>query len=477
MSEGKSLTIFQMNDSHGYMELHPELFWSGDHAEYRMAGGYARIASLLGEADSEKSLAFDCGDTFHGTYLPVQTKGEAMVPVLNTLGFDAMTAHWEFAYGPEQILRLTKRLKYPMLAINCYDKNTGGPIFKPFTIIEKNDLLVGIIGIASNIVDKTMPPSFSEGLRFTLGRKELPGYIKQLRRERADIIIVISHLGFPQDAKLASEVDGVDIWLSGHTHNRLPEPVYVNDTAIIQSGNHSSFLGRLDIEVENGSIDICHKLMAVGEDVTPDHDVEEIINRALEPHREYLGSVVGRTEIGLNRNTILESTMDNFLLQSILDTSGAQIAFSNGWRYGAPISPGPVKMNDLYNIMPMDTPVSLVNLTGREIWMMMEVNLERTFSRDPYEQMGGYVKRCLGLNVYFKMENPPGSRVQEIFVQGLPLRPDEVYNVAFLTYQAVPGKYGQDDREELDIGAVGAMEAFLAKGPVDTGLKGSVVAV
>jgi 2',3'-cyclic-nucleotide 2'-phosphodiesterase (5'-nucleotidase family) len=133
-------------------------------------------------------------------------------------------------------------------------------------------------------------------------------------------------------------------------------------------------------------------------------------------------------------------------------------------------------MNDLYDIMPMNPPVSLVKLTGREIWNMMEENLELTFSRDPYNQMGGYVKRCRGLNVYFKMENPPGARIQEIFAQGKQLKMDEVYSAAFLMQQSVLPKYGQD-RKDTDIRAVDAMRRLLAKGPVRAELRGSVVAV
>lgn len=476
MTRSKSLTVFQINDSHGYLEMHPELYWSGDHAEYRLAGGYARIASLIDAESEDRTLAFDCGDTIHGTFLPVQTEGRAMIPILNALGFAAMTAHWEFAYGPKQFMSLARELKYPVLAINCYRKSSEGLAFPPSMVIEKNGLLVGVIGIASNIVDKTMPPSYSKGLRFTLGREELPEHIKLLRQDRADLIIVISHLGFPQDARLASEVEGVNIWLSSHTHNRLYEPAYINGTAMIQSGCHGSFLGRLDLEVDGEHIKVSHRLMVVGQEVNPHSQVEETINRALDPHRQTLETIMGKTDTALNRNTILESTMDNFLLQSLLDASGSEVAFSNGWRYGAPVPVGPVTMNELYNIMPMNPPVSLVKLTGREIRNMMEENLELTFSRNPYNQMGGYIKRCLGLNIYFKMENPPGARIQELFVQGRRLKPDAVYSAAFLTQQAVPPKYGRD-RKEADIRAVDAMEAFLAKGPVRAELKGSIVAV
>ncbi len=478
MLESKRLTIFQLNDSHSYLKPHPELFWSGDRAEYRTAGGYSRIATLMEiKRREDEVLAFDCGDTLYGTYPSVKSKGTVMLPILNFLGLDAMTAHWEFAHGPERFKYLAKELKYPVLAINCYENKTHDLIFPPFTILEKNDLLVGVIGIASNIVDKVMPAAFSEGLYFSLGKDELPEYVLQLLRERVDLIIVVSHLGFPQDVRLAEEVKGVDIWLSGHTHNRLFEPVYVNGSVIIQSGCHGSFLGRIDLEFDAGKVKrLSHRLLPVNEDTKPHSEADELICRAVEPHREFLERVAGEIKTALNRNTVLESTMDNFLLKSLIDLTGADLAFSNGWRYGAPVPIGPVTVNDLYNIIPMNPPVSLVKLTGREIWNMMEENLERTFSRDPYHQMGGYVKRCLGLNLYFKIENPPGTRIQEIFVKGRHLLPEMICSAAFVTDQGVPLKYGKE-RVTLEVKVVDAMERLLSQGPQRADLKGSVVAV
>ena len=478
MFSARKLTLFQLNDSHGYLEPHQELFWSGDHNECRMAGGYARVASLMEETSRvTPALAFDCGDTFHGTYLPVKSRGRAMLPITNALAFNAMTAHWEFAYGPAGFRSLAKELNYPVLAINCYEVNTGELAYAPFTILERGGLLVGVIGIASSIVDKVMPHQFSDGLRFTSGREELPFYIMQLQQERVDLIIVISHLGFPQDMKLAREVQGVNIWLSGHTHNRLCRPEYVNGAALIQSGCHGSFLGRIDLEVEGVRVNIrSHKLAPVSLDVAPHPEVEELIRREMQPHRDFLDEVVGCTRTCLNRNTIMESTMDNFLLQSLIDLTGAEVAFCNGWRFGAPVPGGPITANDLYNIIPMNPPVSRVLLSGREIWSMMEENLERTFSRDPSQQMGGYVKRCLGLNLYFKVENPPNTRIQELFIRGHRLQPDRIYTVAFVTEQGVPLKYGTN-RMDLEVRAVEAMERFLAKGRVKADLMGSIVAV
>ena len=117
-----------------------------------------------------------------------------------------------------------------------------------------------------------MPSSYSEGLYFTLGVKKLASIIDTLREEeKTDFIILVSHLGFPQDMKLLSEVKGVDICLSGHTHNRLYKPVLQGKTIFIQSGCHGSFIGRLDIEVEGARIiNYEHRLIEVEAGIKPD---------------------------------------------------------------------------------------------------------------------------------------------------------------------------------------------------------------
>jgi 2',3'-cyclic-nucleotide 2'-phosphodiesterase (5'-nucleotidase family) len=107
----------------------------------------------------------------------------------------------------------------------------------------------------------------------------------------------------------------------------------------------------------------------VDDRIPEDPEIEELVSRALDPHRDFLSRVVGETSVGLNRNTILESTMDNFVLQSIISLGGAEVAFSNGWRYGAPVPPGPITVNDLYNMMPTNPlspgSTSLAKRSGR----------------------------------------------------------------------------------------------------------------
>lgn len=482
MSKSKSVTILQINDTHAYFELHNELFWVGNKAVYRKAGGYARIATIFKKIRDEirdKVVVLDNGDTIHGTFGAVNSKGKSLVPILNELNLDAMTAHWEFAFGPENFRKIVRMLNFPMLAINCYYKKSNNLVFQPFRIIDVDGLQVGVIGIAATIVDKTMPKHFSEGIYFTLGNKELPEHIRQLREiEKVDLIVVLSHLGYPQEVKLAKEVDGIDVLLSGHTHNRLYDAVVVNDTLIMQSGCHGSFVGRLDLEVRNGRVHrVSHKLIDVDESIKPDCCVDSLVCKVLDKHQSMLNDVVGHTKTALNRNLVMESTMDNFLLQALGEVSGEKIVFSNGWRYGAPVVAGPVLVNDLWNIIPTNPKVSVCKLGGEELWDMMEENFELTFSSDPYNQMGGYVKRCFGLNVYFKVENPEGKRIQEFYVNGKRLNKSKVYDVCFVTIQGVPEKYGAN-RESLGITAIRALKEYLEKNEtVSSELIGTIVPI
>jgi hypothetical protein len=125
----------------------------------------------------------------------------------------------------------------------------------------------------------------------------------------------------------------------------------------------------------------------------------------------------------------------------------------------------------------MNPPVSTVELTGEELKTMLEENLERTFSCDPYQQMGGYVKRCLGLNVYFKLENPSGHRIQKLFADDEEVQPGQYYTAAFVTPQGVPQKYGRN-RENRSERIIDALRTCLdSHRPLYAELRGTFVAV
>jgi hypothetical protein len=109
--------------------------------------------------------------------------------------------------------------------------------------------------------------------------------------------------------------------------------------------------------------------------------------------------------------------------------------------------------------------------------MMLEENLEHLFARDPYNQMGGYLKRCMGLNLYFKVENPHGQRIQELYIAGKKLNMDQTYRAAYVTSQGVPSNYGKK-RDQLDVTAVEALLNYLSRNqPLKAELQGTVITI
>ncbi len=461
-----TLTFLQINDTHSYLELHHEHFYGPKGIEVRQAGGYARLKSLVDQIRGEEKhvLLFDNGDTIHGTYDAVKSKGWNMVPVLREMAFDAMTFHWDSAYTPANLLEISKAVGYPVLALNVYDLETGERPFAPYLIKEVGELKIGIIGLAANFIDEMMPASFHEGVRFTVGKEELPEMINELKEQGVDLILLLSHNGFAQDIQLLKEVQGIDLCLSSHTHNRIHEPVYVGNAVVIQSGSHGSFLGKLTMEFDGKIKEVSHELIEITPDLPEEPKIKQKVEDSLAENRGKLGEVVGCTKTLLHRATSLHATMDDMLLEAMLQASGAQIAFSNGWRYGVPIPPGDITLGELYQIVPMDPPLRRTIMTGKEIMDMIEKNLESTYSCNPEEQKGGYVKRMRGIQVYIKIENPCQLRIQEILVGDEKLEEEKEYDVVYITKQGVPfDRYGQLHRD-MDISAIEAMRSFLARG-------------
>jgi len=180
-----------------------------------------------------------------------------------------------------------------------------------------------------------------------MGNEELPDHIRTLRNTERVILSWCFRPWLSAGCETASEVAGIDILLSGHTHNRMDRPLVVNGATIIQSGCHGSFVGRLDLELNKGKVVLLrHKLISVDDSIPEDAAMQRVVERIVAPHREMLSEIVGHTGTALNRNTMLEATMDNLLLQAVAEAAGTGIAFSNGWRYGAPIPVGPVTVND-----------------------------------------------------------------------------------------------------------------------------------
>ncbi len=435
MKASGTLTFIQLNDMHAQMNLHWEYFWENGREVYRKAGGFARLATLIQQirAQHKDSLLVDCGDEIHGTGVAQWTQGAAIVPPLKALGIDAMTpGNWEFGFGPEVLRTRIAEMGFPVLGCNVHQAATNLPEFRPCIVREASGIRIGLIGVTSPIVIERMPKHFGQGLRFADPLEALPRHVNELReKEKVDLVVLISYMGLPQDLKLAEAVHGIDIVLSSHTHDRLARPLVVGRTVIIQSGFSGSFLGRLTVQVANGHV--CafeHELIEVAESTEPDSALQSIVDEQIGPHRDRLNEVVGSIASPLHRMAVLESPMDNLITDSYLSLTQADVAFSHGWRYGAPVVAGDVTQADLWQIIPTNPEVFTARMTGDEIRNTLEESLESVYAPNALRQKGGYPIRVSGLSAVVRINNPKGARVQQLDIGGTPYRSDRLYTVA-----------------------------------------------
>jgi sulfur-oxidizing protein SoxB len=477
MKSTKKLTFVQQNDTHAQFELHWELFWENGKPAYRKAGGFARIATLVREIRSQNPdacLLIDCGDEIHGTGVAQWTEGAAVVPILRAMGVDVLTpGNWEFGFGPEVLRTRAAEMGFPVLACNVVDAITGKPEFAATTVREVGGVRVGLVGITSPIVTERMPKRFGQGLRFLDALEVLPPHIHELRRKhKAELIVMVSHMGLPQDVAIAKNVPGIDIILSSHTHDRLARPMVVGKTILIQSGFSGSFLGRLDVEIAGGQVSgFTHELIEVSESVEPDPAMQSLVNELLKPYRERLTPVVGQTETPLHRMTVLEAPMDNLITDSYLALTGGDVAFSHGWRYGAPVIAGDLTKGDLWQIIPTNPQLFTAKLMGIQILSMLESSFESVFASDPLRQKGGYPVRVSGLNAAVRINNPVGSRIQHLEIGGTRYSPDRLYNVVGAGEQDLA--YA-DEKQDAGFSAIEAIERYCGKhAPVSAGMTNS----
>ncbi|MEH7886217.1 bifunctional UDP-sugar hydrolase/5'-nucleotidase [Bacillus sp. JJ1609] len=458
----KKLTIIQQNDIHGSLDLHHELFWQGNTPELKQTGGLPRLAKYVKDLKSQNDnvLFLDGGDLFHGTLPLVSTKGEALLPALEKMQLDAwVPGNWDFAYGKEQLELLANSLPFPTLACNVTSEDPADTFLKPFTIKEVQGIKVGIIGLTYPYVDETMPDSFSKGLVFSKGVDETRKCVTELKGQ-VDLVLLLSHMGLPLDVELATLVDGIDIILSGHSHDRIEQPITVNGTVVVQAGSSSSFLGKLDVTLENGKMeDYQYELVAMDERFPDDEEMAGIIADILEPYQQERTNVVGKTDSILHRMTLNEAPMDKLITDAYLNAFDTDLAFSHGWRYGTPVPSGDITEYDLHTIIPTNPELFTMEMTGERLVKALEKNLEMVFSRDPFKQKGGYILRSSGLFMAFKPYNPEGNRIQKLLIGGEEIDMGKNYKIAGGGRQLFKG--AEADKTYHGVHAIEVIKQFL----------------
>ncbi|MDF1716736.1 MAG: thiosulfohydrolase SoxB [Antarcticimicrobium sp.] len=407
---------------------------------YGRVGGLDRMSTVINaiRADRPDALLLDGGDTWHGSMTCYKTAGQDMVNVMNALKPDAMTFHWEFTLGSERVNEIVEGLPFAALGQNIFDAEWDEPaeLFKPYKFFERGGAKVAVIGQAFPYMPIANPgwmfPEYSFGIR----DEHMQEMVDEVRGMGADLVVCLSHNGFDVDKKMAGVVKGIDVILSGHTHDALPEPVQVGSTFIIASGSNGKFVSRVDLDVRDGQMmGLRHKLIPVFSDViAPDPAVTRLIDDQRAPFKSELEEVIGQTDSLLYRRGNFNGTWDDLICDALISEREADIAMSPGVRWGPSILPGQdITREDIFNVTSMTYGQAYrTEMTGEFIKVVLEDVGDNLFNPDPYYQQGGDMVRVGGLGFRIDISKPQGERFSEMTLlkTGEAIDPAKSYVVA-----------------------------------------------
>ena len=235
---------------------------------------------------------------------------------------------------------------------------------------------------------------------------------------------------------MASVVPGIDVILSGHTHDALPEPVVVGSTIVLPSGSNGKFVSRVDLDIRDGRMmGYRTKLIPIFSDViAPDAEVAAIIDAERAPYLPELTEVLGRTDSLLYRRGNFNGTWDDLICDALLSERDAQIALSPGVRWGPSLVPGQdITREDVFGVTSMSYGQAYRSeMTGEFLKVILEDVADNIFNPDPYYQQGGDMVRTGGLGYRIDVSKPQGERISEmtLLATGERIDPSHSYVVA-----------------------------------------------
>lgn len=439
-----SLSLLQTADIHGQLDAHDELFVEDGQLVFRERGGLAHIKTLF---DSERAknpgrtLIVDSGDLIQGSGYAARSQGRIFPPIVREMGYDLLQpGNWEVVYGKDIMLEVMNAYNSNIIVQNMKHEDSGEPLFAPYWTTEIEGIKLAFIGINDPDVPVRQNPSFSQGIAFNPINEEVKSLIREVQeKEKPAAVFLMTHIGIFKQVDLANSeaASGVDYVLGSDTHERIRKPIRGKHAKVTEPGAFGSFVGKLTLHFVGGKlVGDDYELLEVDPQVYPaDPKVAALVEQAKAPWKEEMETVVGHSSTPLYRYLTVENPMDNMITDALRWKTGADIALSNGFRFGNPIVPkngaaAPITRGDIYNMLPVNDYVKTGKVSGQQLLDWLEKEIHNVFAANPMERFGGWLVRFSGMEVTFVANAPRGQRVQEVRINGAALQKQKTYSLA-----------------------------------------------
>ena len=382
------------------------LFTNDVHCGIRDGWGYAGLADLKKtlEAEGNEVILVDAGDHVQGGPIGSLTQGEAIIDIMNFVGYDIATlGNHEFDYGMDQMFALVEQAEYPYVSANFVKVEGNEPVLDAYKIIEANGKKIAFVGISTpESITKSTPTYFmnEDNTAYVYGFCQdatgegvytaVQNAIDAAKAEGADYVILVGHMGIDEQSspwmstEVIANITGADAFIDGHSHsviNEVVEDKNEGGKGVLhgQTGTKLANIGKLTIDAEGG---LTMEILPASEKVKDDPETDEYIKGIEDEFNALLNTVVAHTDHDL---TILDPDTNNRAVRSKETNLGdlcadayrfmfdADVAFVNGGGVRADIPTGDITFQQIINVHPFGNTAVLAEVTGQQILDALEM--------------------------------------------------------------------------------------------------------
>lgn len=418
--------------------------------------GYVQFAGLrdaIAASDTAYCLAVSSGDFVQGGMAGTLSKGQYIVDVVNSVGYDVMTlGNHEFDYGSDRLFELIGQLSDPEITcVNFTPAGQSETVYAPYVIKQLGPHKIAFIGV---ITPSTM---IAEGYAFTsedgtllydlnhdVTYQLVQQSVNEARSKGADYVIVLSHLGENRtditSPGLIAATTGIDVVLDGHSHSIVPCDTIPNQNGqpvlITQTGSKFQNIGKLVIGVDGR---ITTELICTDSITYRNERVAAVVDSINAINADFTNRVCGITEqvltiLGPDGQRMVrrgETNLSNFIADAMRWVGKSEIALVNGGGIRTDLPLGDVTYGNLLDVQPFGNELCVARISGSLIWSAIEMSC----SELPAEN--GMIIQPSGLRYEVNMDEEP--RVTKVEVLGSngkykPIDLDREYKVTLSTY-------------------------------------------
>lgn len=383
--QSANINFLSINDTHGVFEDEQK--------------GMAKLDSLIDELTNSygKYIKIANGDIFQGTYTSNILHGEPLINALNAMEFDAFViGNHEFDWGLEEIHRFKDgdlsngEANFPFLGANIYDKKTGERVewLEPYTIVNLDDLDVGIIGVIGEDLESSILSSNVQEYEFMPVLPIIEELATTLRTEKGcEIVVVAIH---DYDSSISEEIASlsknalIDALFCGHTHTYIDEVVSRSDVAdlpVVQTNGYNSFVWSIRFNYQINEKLTWSKSSYKLYDYLPTSRMLNII----ETYREVIDE--GNRVLGTTNETMTRDDLGMLATTMMVEKYQVDVSIMNTGGVRSTISAGEIKVSDVFEVFPFDNTIYVTTISYEDLNDFYNKNKRYMYFNEGFEEL------------------------------------------------------------------------------------------